>query len=97
VCSLAGRYGNPIPTRFLAPPRLFKTSSTGFNNWFKKLVSNLAGLELDDVGREDLLEEGADVLLVLPEPDAVDEGAQHSRLLLRALVVPTQQLRQLLN
>jgi hypothetical protein len=26
---LAGRYDNPIPTRFLAPHRLFKNSSTG--------------------------------------------------------------------
>jgi hypothetical protein len=25
---MAGQYDNPIPTRFLAPPRLFKNSST---------------------------------------------------------------------
>jgi hypothetical protein len=47
----------------------------------------LAGLELDDVGWEDLLEDGPDVLLALPELDPVDEGAQQRRLLLRALVV----------
>ncbi len=28
LCSLAGRYDNPIPTRFLAHTRLFKNSST---------------------------------------------------------------------
>ncbi len=56
----------------------------------------LAGLELDDVGWEDLLEDSPDVLLALPELDPVDEGAQQRRLLLRALVVAAQQLRQLL-
>ncbi len=29
LCSLAGRYDNPIPTRFLGLQRLFKNSSTG--------------------------------------------------------------------
>ncbi len=29
LCSLAGRYDNPIPMRFLAPHRLFKNSSSG--------------------------------------------------------------------
>jgi len=28
LCSLAGRYENPTPTRFLAPHRLFKNSSS---------------------------------------------------------------------
>jgi hypothetical protein len=31
LCSLAGRYDNPIPTRFLATNRLFKNSSTVCN------------------------------------------------------------------
>ncbi len=30
LCSLAGRFDNPIPTRFLAPHRLFKNSSSGY-------------------------------------------------------------------
>jgi hypothetical protein len=29
LCSLAGRYDNPVPTLFLAPHRLFKNSSSG--------------------------------------------------------------------
>jgi hypothetical protein len=29
IRALAGRYDNPIPTRFLVPHRLFKNSSTG--------------------------------------------------------------------
>jgi hypothetical protein len=29
LCSQAGRYDEPIPTRFLAPHRLFKNSSSG--------------------------------------------------------------------
>ncbi len=33
LCSLAWRYDNPISTRFLAPHRLFKNSSTVMNFW----------------------------------------------------------------
>jgi hypothetical protein len=39
--SLAGKYHNPIPTRFLAPPPLFKNSSTV---WISLSVSLLAVL-----------------------------------------------------
>jgi hypothetical protein len=34
LCSLAGRYDNPIPTRFLAPHRLFKNSSSDLQSLF---------------------------------------------------------------
>ena len=37
LCSLVGRYENPIPTRFLAPYRLFKNSSTGCREAARKL------------------------------------------------------------
>ncbi len=37
--SLAGRYDNPIPTRFLAPLRLFKNSSTKDISWNRFLGS----------------------------------------------------------
>ncbi len=33
VCTLACRYDNSIPARFLAPHRLFKNSSSGVHHW----------------------------------------------------------------
>jgi hypothetical protein len=36
--SLAGRFDNSIPTRFLAPPRLFKNSSNGSSFLRKKVI-----------------------------------------------------------
>ena len=42
------------------------------------------------------MREGGELLLALPELDPVDEGAEEGGLLLGALVVAAQQLRQLL-
>jgi hypothetical protein len=50
----------------------------------------LRGHGLGDVGGDELPQhvgQGGQLLLALPELDAVDEGAQQGRLLLRALVV----------
>jgi hypothetical protein len=41
-CSLAGRYDNPIPTRFLAPKDLVKNSSSGPKEF--EIPENLYGL-----------------------------------------------------
>jgi hypothetical protein len=43
LCSLAGRYVNPIPTRFLAPHRLFKLQALELkeDSWMLKKSQDL--------------------------------------------------------